>query len=45
MKGDYTPGTEMGTGRYEELYPALNYTGLNRYNLILIQDHYQIKET
>ena len=32
MKGDYTPGTEMGTGRYEELYPALNYTGLNRYN-------------
>ena len=32
MKGDYTPGTEMGAGRYEELYPALNYTGLNRYN-------------
>ena len=32
MKGDYTPGTEMGAGRYEELYPQLNYTGLNRYN-------------
>jgi hypothetical protein len=32
MKGDYTPGTEMGTGRYEELYPALNYSGLTRYN-------------
>jgi len=32
MKGDYTPGTEMGAGRYEELYPSLNYTGLNRYN-------------
>ena len=32
MKGDYTPGTEMGAGRYEELYPALNYSGLNRYN-------------
>ena len=32
MKGDYTPGTEMGTGRYEELYPGLNYSGLTRYN-------------
>ena len=32
MKGDYTPGTEMGTGRYEELYPQLNYTGLTKYN-------------
>ena len=32
MKGDYTPGTEMGTGRYEELYPSLNYSGLTRYN-------------
>ena len=32
MKGDYTPGTEMGAGRYEELYPSLNYSGLTRYN-------------
>jgi len=32
MKGDYTPGTEMGAGRYEELYPQLNYTGLTKYN-------------
>ena len=32
MKGDYTPGTEMGAGRYEELYPQLNYSGLTRYN-------------
>ena len=32
MKGDYTPGTEMGTGRYEELYPSLNYSGLTKYN-------------